>query len=256
LRGPHRSPATGVRERNKQRQHRGQARTVNRDLALLRQMMVLTVREKKLQFTMPHFPMVSEEGNARKGFVEPSKFRELLNAMPNKLRPYLLFFYESGCRPGATKQIIWPWVDLDEGMINLPAGVTKNDDALPLPLSTELVGMLKKKFKTDGPVFDTSNFRKAFQAACVRVGLGIKTGKKAWEYKGLIPYDLRRSAVRNMTRAGVDRSVAKKISGHKTDSVFERYNITSVDDVKKAVEQTVDYNASSMQVGRRGKPQK
>ncbi len=236
------------RLQKKREQHE---RTVNRDLALLRRMMTLTVQEKKLQFNMPHFPMTSEKGNARKGFVEPAKFRELLNAMPEHLRPYLLFYYETGCRPKAAKQIVWDWVNLNEGMIYIPDNVTKNDEYLPVPVSEELQAMLKKLFRRDGPVFDTCNFRKAFIAACVAVGLGRKIGPKAWQYEGLLPYDLRRSAIRNMKRAGVDTAVAMKISGHKTLAVFQRYNITSVDDVQDAMEAVTRYNASSMQVGRK-----
>jgi hypothetical protein len=147
--------------------------TVNRDIALLRRMMVLTVRQKKLQFTMPYFPMTSEAGNERTAFVTPVKFRELLDFMPENLRPATLFFFETGCRQGARKKIIWAWVKLDEGIIDIPAGVTKNDKPIILPLSDELVRMLSKQFrKADDPVFDTANMRKAFQAACVKVGLG------------------------------------------------------------------------------------
>jgi integrase len=220
--------------------------TINRDLTLLRRMIVLTVQERKLQFTMPHFPMTSEAGNARQGFVEPAKFDELLNAMPEHLRPYLLFYYETGCRPKATRKIVWDWVSLDEGMIYIPDNTTKNSEPLPVPISHQLCGMLKKLFRT-GSAFDTTNFRKAFQAACVAVKLGVKTGPKSWQYSGLKPYDLRRSAVRNLSRAGVLETVAMKISGHKTRSVFDRYNITSVADVKEAMEKVSKRNASLIQ---------
>ena len=52
----------------------------------------------------------------------------------------------------------------------------------------------------------------------------------------LRPYDLRRSALRNLIRSGTHETVAMAISGHRTRSTFDRYNITAVDDVALAIE--------------------
>jgi integrase len=70
-----------------------------------------------------------------------------------------------------------------------------------------------------------TTFIKSFKTACRKAG-----------HPGRIPHDLRRTAVRNLVRAGVPQTVAMKLTGHKTDSVFRRYDIVSPDDLRMAVE--------------------
>jgi len=62
--------------------------------------------------------------------------------------------------------------------------------------------MLKKLFRKEGPVFDTTSFRREWIRACVKLGLGKKTGEEWHQYEGLIPHDFRRSAARNLIQAG------------------------------------------------------
>jgi integrase len=221
--------------------------TINRCLALLKRGMNIARRDGKLSF-VPFFPMLKED-NVRTGFVDHAQFTKLRNEMPAHLRPLITFLYFTGCRIGAALSITWSQVELEDGrvLLRLEGRQTKNEEPILLPLPIEL-GEELSSLPREGKVFDGRNLRKAFQAACVKVGLGVKTGPKVWQYKGLLIHDFRRSGVRNLIRSGVPRRVAMKISGHLTESTFERYNIVDSTDVREAMAKVEKHFRRTMKV--------
>jgi integrase len=214
--------------------------TINRNLSLLRRMISLARREGKL-VQAPYFPMLKED-NVRKGFLTPSQFIKLRQAMPEHLRPLVTFLYFTGCRIGAALAITWSQIESEKGrfQLRIEGNQTKNEEPILLPLPLELNEILKK-LPRKGKLFDARNLRKSFQAACVKVGLGVETGPEVWQYKGLLLHDFRRSGVRNLIRSGVPRRIAMKISGHVTESTFERYNIVDSTDLHEAMAKIEKY---------------
>jgi len=126
-------------------------------------------------------------------------------------------------------------------VVRLEPGETKNDEPRVIPLADELYEMLvmlkvdrDQKWPECPWVFcrcgrKIKNFRHAWDAACKAAGLIDENGDPAKMF-----HDLRRTGVRNLIRAGVPERVAMMISGHKTRSVFDRYNIVSERDLHEA----------------------
>lgn len=217
---------------------------INRSLAALRRMLTLAKAEKKIS-VVPTINLLKEP-EARKGFLERDNFNRLVKVLPTHLRPLVTFLYWCGTRIGETLSITWGQVNLEERFITLEPEQTKNKSARIIPLTSELVALLSEieSDDKDAKVFDGTNLRKEWMKACALVGEGKLTysedEKKKYDptYEGLTLHDLRRSAVRNLRKAGVSEGVAMKISGHKTRNVFDRYNIVDPKDVLDAMKLT------------------
>jgi len=225
-----------AREFAKRRVKEGAANgTVNGSLALLRRMLSLAHEDGKIQ-VKPKIHLL-KAGAPRKGFLPRAEFESLLSHIPTNLKPLIVFLYYCGVRLGEATQIEWSQVNLGEALIRLEGEQTKNSEPRTVPLPDVLITMLKRLPK-DGTVFDATNLRKAWHKACVAAGLGTFTeveGKPDPRYNGLIIHDLRRSAIKNLMKAGVNEKVAMSISGHKTRDVFDRYHIVDTEDVVEAM---------------------
>jgi len=188
------------------------------------------------------YPML-RESNTRKGFFEHEDFLALRDMLPDYLKPVITFAYHTGWRRGEILCLTWDNVDLHAGIVRLDPGETKNDDARTLYLNEELKKEMHRLFanrRIGCPyVFHNEgrqirDYRDAWQTACKKLGLQVKDKKTGRMVPARLFHDFRRTAVRNMIRAGVHERVAMAISGHKTRSVFDRYNIINQDDLKEA----------------------
>jgi integrase len=174
--------------------------------------------------------------------------------MPEHLRLTTLYLYYTGSRMGEVKKITWGMVSKDCTEIIIPARITKTDDGRTVPLVgplaeiAEVLRETRKKFpKASEPVFNMRNFRRMWNRTCHKLGLGVYDEKgDNRRYTGLHPHDFRRSASRNLIKAGVPRSTAMLITGHKTESIFERYNIKDTADAEAALMKVGQYSSKKV----------
>lgn len=146
-------------------------------------------------------------------------------------------------------------LDLQAGTLTLDVGTTKNKEGRVAFLTPELktrlaaqverVKVLERKLGRSIPYLfvhevgaqqqsvgkrhvavvgdPIQNFRRAWETACTKAGAAV-----------MLRHDFRRTGTRNLVRSGVPEAVAMRITGHKTRSVFERYNIVSSSDLQEA----------------------
>ncbi len=231
---------------------RGECRapaTVRRELALLHRALMLAHRAGRLA-AVPPFPTIAVD-NARSGFFEPEEWQAVRAQLPSHLQDVGDFAYLTGWREMEIFGLRWADVDVERGLVSLPGRATKNGCARAFPFREfpELGAVLaRSRTRTDeaqrtgsrivpwvfhdgagDPLFGADrrprrSFRRAWRRACVAAGC-----------PGRIPHDFRRTAVRNLERLGVPRASAMALVGHKTESVYRRYDIVSERDLTDAV---------------------
>ena len=236
--------------------------TVNYELAALRRMFRLALRHGRVK-TAPAIT-ISEPRNARAGYFEADDFAALRAELPQYLRPIVTFAYLTGWRvQSEVLPLRWANVDLEAMLVTLDANTTKNDEARVFPFGAlpELAALLEQQRATTRSLERVDG--KLIPYVFHRAGRPIKSYKNAWaraidraarggkrealapvvrpQLVGRIVHDFRRTAVRNLVRAGVDESLAMKLTGHKTRSVFDRYNITNEADLRAGVEKLASY---------------
>lgn len=240
--------------------------TINRELSYVRRGFTLAHEAEKLD-AIPHIPKL-KEAPAKKGFFEVAQFEAILAKLPEEYRCPIGLERVSGWRSANIRNIEPSCIDWGGKIVRLEPGSTKNDEGPVCPIDEELDGVLQmaliyreqmiEKAKAlgqekvppnlflyfcRGQVRPIGDFRKAWRRACYEAGIPCelkpmvnpKTGEKYLlpVKSSLTPHDFRRTAVRDWARM-VEAKVAMTITGHKTRSVFDRYNIVSESDITNA----------------------
>lgn len=202
---------------------------VNRELAIVKRAFSLGVKEGRLT-SKPHIPML-QENNIRSGFFEADAFAAVHRLLPEPVNAIAKFGFITGWRLREILGLQWRQVDFDGLTVTLDPGTTKNGEGRTFRMTENLRELLCSQSLQRaggtgaGWVFhrhgkQVRDFRVVWAAACKQAGCPER-----------LFHDLRRTAVRNLVRAGVPEIVAMRLTGHRTRSVFERYNIVSETDL-------------------------
>jgi integrase len=182
-------------------------------------------------------------------------------------RDLLEWFWWTGMRPGEIASLTWEAHDRETGTLRLSAAGAKIGQGRVIPLTGPLAEIIERRRKRRTPacrlVFHANGSRMVREngglldrlydswfRACEAAGLPGRTRKVRGvvqpvpRAERVIPYDLRRTAVRNLRAAGIPERVAMEITGHKTRSMFDRYGIVDERDMRNAFEAVGAYVAA------------
>jgi integrase len=227
-----------LRYANLRLEEKAKPATINRELAALRAAYRLGL-DNDIIVAMPRIRLLPEN-NARQGFAEAKQVLTICRRLPPDLADAVQFMFITGWRSRSeVLPITWAQVDFQAGFVRLEPGTTKNNEGRAFPLIPELRALLERRQAI------TRRCERAQGRIIVHVfhryGKPIRSLRRAWRTAcreagrpGLLLHDLRRSAVRNLERAGISRSVAMKLIGHKTEAVYRRYAIVAESDLREA----------------------
>lgn len=206
--------------------------TINREMEVIGRAFALAVAAGKLAFA-PKVPSLRED-NARQGFFDRADFEAVLTHIADAdVCDFVEWFFLTGMRPKEIRSLTWADFDAEAWTLRLHAKDAKTRYGRVIPLENDLRTIIERRIKArrlDCPfIFHRGGkrmgeFRKTWLRACKAAGFAVtveRDGKKTDRALKLV-YDLRRTALRNMVRAGVDPAVAMKISGHRTRATFDR----------------------------------
>lgn len=151
--------------------------------------------------------------------------RAVLAHLSDYLRPLMTCCYLTSWRKAEVLGLKWSNVDFRAQDIRLEPGITKNDQPRTFPSSA-------LRADGEGHPVGVSQHRPADP----RLPRHVEEGARWAKLPGKMVHDFRRTAVRNLERAGVPRSVAMKLTGHLTESIYRRYAVVSPVDLNAGVE--------------------
>ncbi len=198
---------------------------------------------------LPHIRRLPER-NARQGFFETEEIEAVIAHLLHYLKDFVRFGFLSGWRKGEIASLTWDDVDHHARIIRLRPEGSKTGEGRVLALSGDLWDVIERRWHDRGSApwvfhrqeLPIGDMRKAWKTACRKAGVPEK-----------LFHDLRRTAVRDMVRAGVPERIAMAISGHTTRSIFDRYNIVSEADLREAVDRTHTYRKTKTRQGKKRK---
>ena len=207
------------------------AAIVNREMACLKTIFSKGVKNGKAERNPTHGVKLLKENNVRDRVLSSDEYVLLLTHSAPYLKPIIKLAYHTGMRLGEILGLTWGQVDLKEGFIKLAPEDCKTNEGRLVPLAGELVEMFKTMprglpgvlvFLREGKPI--TSIREAFQAARRKAGLD-----------GFNFHDLRHTFINNRRLEGHDYFRIMAATGHKTMSVFKRYNAVSRDELKALV---------------------
>jgi integrase len=187
--------------------------------------------QKITRADIPYFPILGAKvDNVKQGKFSREDLENIIKEMPEH-EQLVRFLHLTGMRSSQAKAMTWDMIGRDD-VLRMSGFLTKNNQPYSLELTdangkpyAETAFMVHMKERPYGhPVFDTTGFREAWRVTCHKLKLGVYNTKTR-SYRGAEPHDFRRTAATNLNDAGASETDGMSITGHKTNSMYKRYNI-------------------------------
>jgi len=212
--------------------------TINRELAALRRGLRLAVRAGILSGA-PDIQCLAEH-NARKGFLEREALASIVAHLPEWYADVVAVLADTGWR--VSEVLSRQWRHVSGGTLRLDPGETKNGEGREFPLTAKIRSAIdrcrdrtRELEQIEGAIVPWVFHVDGEQLSRYALGNAWAKARAKAGHPGRLLHDLRRSRVREMEMAGVPRSVAMSLVGHKTQAIYSRYAIVDATQQREAV---------------------